>query len=80
MRDVAETKRGRSPGLLARLLPWLPRGPQAYALVGRSGTGKSYKAGAVAQRFGIDLIVDDGLVIRGGAIIAAGRPSGKRAS
>ena len=70
MRDVAESRRGRSPGFLARLLPWLPRGPQVYALVGRSGTGKSYKAGAVAQRFGIDLIIDDGLVIRGGAIIA----------
>jgi hypothetical protein len=70
MEVVAETRRGRSPGLLARLLPWLPRGPQVYALVGRSGTGKSYKAGVVAQRFGIDLIIDDGLVIRGGAIIA----------
>jgi hypothetical protein len=70
MEDVAETRRGRAPRLLARLLPWLPRGPQVYALVGRSGTGKSYKAGAVAQRFGIDLIIDDGLVIRGGAIIA----------
>jgi hypothetical protein len=70
MGDVAETRGGRTPGLLARLLPWLPRGPQVYALVGRSGTGKSFKAGAVAQRFGIDLIIDDGLVIRGGAIIA----------
>ncbi len=70
MGDVATPRRGRTPGLLARLLPWLARGPQVYALVGRSGTGKSYKAGAIAQRFGIDLIIDDGLVIRGGAIIA----------
>jgi hypothetical protein len=70
MRDVATPRRRRTPGLLARLLPWLARGPQVYALVGRSGTGKSYKAGAIAQRFHIDLIIDDGLVIRGGAIIA----------
>ena len=67
---VADSRRGRSPGLLARLLPWLQRGPQVYALVGRSGTGKSYKARAVAQRHGIEVIIDDGLVIRNGTIIA----------
>ena len=70
MEDVADTRRGRTPGLLARLLPWLPRGPQVYALVGRSGTGKSFKARAVAQRHGIEVIIDDGLVIRNGTIIA----------
>ena len=67
---VADSRRGRSPGLFARLLPWLPRGPQVYALVGRSGTGKSYKARAVAQRHDIELIIDDGLLIRNGTIIA----------
>jgi len=67
---VADSRRGRSPGLLARFLPWLPRGPQVYALVGRSGTGKSFKARAVAQRHGIEVIIDDGLVIRNGTIIA----------
>jgi len=67
---VADSRRGRSPGLFARLLPWIPRGPQVYALVGRSGTGKSYKARAVAQRHGIELIIDDGLVIRNRTIIA----------
>jgi hypothetical protein len=41
-----------------------------YALVGRSGTGKSYKARAIAQRHGIELIIDDGLIIRNGTIIA----------
>ena len=70
MVSVADSRRGRSPGLLARLLPWLQRGPQVYALVGRSGTGKSYKARAVAQRHGIEVIIDDGLVIRNGTIIA----------
>ncbi|MCX7028921.1 MAG: hypothetical protein NTU62_02235 [Spirochaetes bacterium] len=67
---MADSRRGRSPGLLARLLPWLQRGPQVYALVGRSGTGKSYKARAIAQRYGIELIIDDGLIIRNGTIIA----------
>jgi len=38
--------------------------------VGRSGTGKSYKARAIAQRHGIELIIDDGLIIRHGTIIA----------
>jgi len=41
-----------------------------FALVGRSGTGKSYRARAIAQRHGIELIIDDGLIIRNGTIIA----------
>jgi hypothetical protein len=70
MVHVATSRRDRPPRLIARLLPWLPRGPQVYALVGRSGTGKSYKARAVAQRHGIELIIDDGLIIRNGTIVA----------
>jgi len=53
-----------------RLFPWLVRRPRIFALVGKSGTGKSFKARQVARRFRIDLIVDDGLVIRGQKIIA----------
>jgi hypothetical protein len=71
---VSDSRGGRAPGLFAKLLPWLPRGPVVYALVGRSGTGKSYKARSVAQRHGIELIIDDGLLIRNGTIIA-GRSS-----
>jgi hypothetical protein len=59
--------------LAAVLLPlssWLRRGPQTYALVGKSGTGKSFKAREVAQRFRIDLIIDDGLLIKGKKILA----------
>jgi ABC-type dipeptide/oligopeptide/nickel transport system ATPase component len=56
--------------LLKRFLPWLVGKPQTYALVGKSGTGKSFKARVVAQRYGIDLIIDDGLLIRGQKIIA----------
>ena len=39
-------------------------------MVGKSGTGKSFKARQVARRFRIDLIIDDGLLIRGQKIIA----------
>lgn len=49
---------------------------QVYALVGSSGTGKSYKAFVVASERGIDYIIDDGLLI-GGTRIYAGR-SAKR--
>jgi adenylate kinase family enzyme len=55
---------------LRRLFPWLVRKPSIFALVGKSGTGKSFKARQVARKFRIDLIVDDGLLIRGQKIIA----------
>jgi len=49
---------------------WLVRGVRVFALVGESGTGKSFRAKLVAQKFGIDLLIDDGLLIKGDAIIA----------
>ena len=49
---------------------WLMKGVQVTALVGRSGTGKSFRAQLVAQKYGIDLIIDDGLVIKDQNIIA----------
>lgn len=55
---------------LRRLFPWLVRRPRTFALVGKSGTGKSFKARQVSRRFRIDLIIDDGLLIRGQKIIA----------
>jgi adenylate kinase family enzyme len=55
---------------LRRLFPWLVQKPQTFALVGKSGTGKSFKARQVARRFRIDLIIDDGLLIQGQKIIA----------
>jgi hypothetical protein len=55
---------------LRQLFPWMVRRPRVYALVGKSGTGKSFKAGQVARRFRIDLIIDDGLLIRGQKIVA----------
>ena len=52
-----------------RFFRWVKR-PQIYALVGGNGTGKSFRARLVAQKYGIDLIIDDGLVIRGDKILA----------
>lgn len=41
-----------------------------YALVGESGTGKSYRAKLVAERYGLSAIIDDGLLIQNDKIIA----------
>jgi len=49
---------------------WLARGVRVYALVGASGTGKSFRAKLVAQKYGIDMIIDDGLLIRGDTLLA----------
>jgi uncharacterized alkaline shock family protein YloU len=49
---------------------WTARGVRVYALVGESGTGKSFRAKLVAQKYGIEMIIDDGLLIRGDSIIA----------
>ena len=49
---------------------FLIRGVKSYALVGPSGTGKSFRAKLVAQKYGIELIIDDGLLIRGDQILA----------
>ena len=61
-----------TPSPLWRILGLLglKRRPQTIALVGKSGTGKSHKARQVAQRFAVDMIIDDGLLIRGQAILA----------
>lgn len=46
------------------------KGVKVYALIGRSGTGKSHHSKLVAQKHHIDLIIDDGLLIRGDRILA----------
>ncbi|MBN1525572.1 MAG: hypothetical protein JW904_13925 [Spirochaetales bacterium] len=51
-------------------LRWLIRGVQVFALVGRSGTGKSFRAMLLAEKYNIELLVDDGLLIRDQKIIA----------
>ncbi|GAW91863.1 Asp23/Gls24 family envelope stress response protein [Calderihabitans maritimus] len=43
---------------------------EVLALVGPSGTGKSHRALWIAHEYGVDLIVDDGLLIHGSRILA----------
>ncbi|MDR0302541.1 MAG: hypothetical protein LBI04_09560 [Treponema sp.] len=43
---------------------------RVFALVGESGTGKSFRAKLVAQKYGIELIIDDGLLIKDNRILA----------
>jgi adenylate kinase family enzyme len=43
---------------------------RTYALIGESGTGKSFRAKLVAQKYGIVFIIDDGLLIRDNRILA----------
>ncbi|MGI6144774.1 MAG: Asp23/Gls24 family envelope stress response protein [Clostridia bacterium] len=43
---------------------------EVYALVGRSGTGKSHRAITVAYDHGIDTVIDDGLLIKDGCKVA----------
>lgn len=51
---------------------------EVYALVGPSGTGKSFRAIATAHECGAELIIDDGLLIKGNRIL--GGISAKRQS
>ena len=43
---------------------------KVFALVGESGTGKSFRAQLVAQKHEIEYIIDDGLLIRNNRILA----------
>ncbi len=49
---------------------WFFRGVKVYALVGKSGTGKSFRARLVMEKYSIDLLIDDGLLIQNQRIIA----------
>ena len=43
---------------------------RVLALIGPSGTGKSHHASMVAAEHGIDVMLDDGVLVRGGRILA----------
>jgi ABC-type dipeptide/oligopeptide/nickel transport system ATPase component len=43
---------------------------KVFALVGASGTGKSFRAKLVAQKHEIEYIIDDGLLIKNNRILA----------
>ena len=49
---------------------WWMKGVTVYALVGESGTGKSFRAKLLAEKYSIDIIIDDGLLIQNDKIIA----------
>ncbi|NLM00866.1 MAG: hypothetical protein GX220_05365 [Treponema sp.] len=51
-------------------LIWLVKGLTVFALVGPSGTGKSFRSKLIAQKYNIDLIIDDGLLIQDEKILA----------
>ena len=59
----------RSTIILNRVL-WRLKGIKVYALVGRAGTGKSFRAKLVSQKLGLDLMIDDGLLIKDQKILA----------
>ena len=69
--------------MIARVKPiWMTLGKATMKVVsftGKSGTGKSFQATALAQRRGFDAIIDDGLLIYKGQIVA-GRSAKKCAS
>jgi len=56
---------------------WKIKGSKTLALVGKSGTGKSFRSKLVAEKYHCQLIIDDGLLIKGDRIIAG--KSAKRA-
>ncbi|MDR2516507.1 MAG: hypothetical protein LBC88_03895 [Spirochaetaceae bacterium] len=49
---------------------WFRRRIKVYALIGESGTGKSFRAKLIAQKYGVEFIIDDGLLIRDNRIVA----------
>ncbi|MGL4981870.1 MAG: hypothetical protein ACRC4W_03275 [Treponemataceae bacterium] len=49
---------------------WFFKGVTVYALVGESGTGKSFRSKLLAQKYNIDFIIDDGLLIKDDKIVA----------
>lgn len=51
-------------------LDWDGEIMEIYALIGSSGTGKSHRALVVAHDYGIDTIIDDGLLIQNSKILA----------
>ena len=69
---VLYTKNKHRPIITAMLLDFLfsSNKSRVYALVGDSGTGKSFRAKLVAQKYRISLIIDDGLLIKDNHILA----------
>ena len=60
---------GRKRRRRLRALGFKLSGVRILALVGSTGTGKSFRAHLIAERRGIDLIIDDGLIIKDRTIL-----------
>lgn len=43
---------------------------EVYALIGASGTGKSHNANSVMEQYHIEMMIDDGLLIKDGKKMA----------
>ncbi len=54
-------------GILAK---FINRSITVFALVGESGTGKSFRAKLLAEKYGIEAMIDDGLLIKDDKILA----------
>ncbi len=63
-------RNGRRKTRLVEKLKSLIGGTRVFALVGSSGTGKSFRAKLIAEKYGIEYIIDDGLLIHGNSIVA----------
>jgi len=55
---------------LLRHINWRLKGIKVFALVGESGTGKSFRAKLVTEKYGIELLIDDGLLIKNKKILS----------
>ena len=51
---------------------------KVYALVGKSGTGKSYQAVNLCKELNIEAIIDDGLFIEGMMLWQVYRPKDRQ--
>lgn len=71
-------KSAKSLKSLFSSLPSSLKEDSVYALVGHSGTGKSYNAKIVAARFNLQAIIDDGLLIAGDQILAGHTAKGDK--
>ncbi|MBN1410839.1 MAG: Asp23/Gls24 family envelope stress response protein [Spirochaetales bacterium] len=56
--------------LILHQIGWLFRKIQVFALVGGPGTGKSFRAQLIAEKYKIELLIDDGILIRDSKIVA----------
>lgn len=59
-------------------LLWAMKGLTVYALVGKPGSGKSFRSKLISQKYNIELIIDDGLLIKDDKILEG--KSAKRAT